>query len=263
MCALAGRTETVTGLAHQISLAARRQRCQRCLSATRAPAGAGALQCSQCGLSASPRAGRAALPTARSGQAHPPLSPKSCSLRHPWEKAPYSLSQPAVLGRSLSPSLQESPLALSVPRAHQVFGAVLTAEGKEGRSSEQLRLLQFHTWAGSSPGKGPRDGWLCWMELLGLGLGWGCSGAGTYTGLCANLQWQRLLVTSREVDEEGQSPNPSWLLAVHSLEARTEVTEPWNSVFWEQSPTPLAAPSCQGVGDRRSLQHWALLGVCW
>lgn len=52
--ALAGRTETVTGPAHQISLAVRRQQCQLCLSATRAPAGAGALQPSQCGLSASP-----------------------------------------------------------------------------------------------------------------------------------------------------------------------------------------------------------------
>lgn len=211
MCALAGRTETVTGLAHQISLAARRLRCQRCLSATRAPAGAGALQCSQCGLSASPRAGRAALPTARSGQAHPPLSPKSCSLRHPWEKPPCSLSQPAVLGRSLSPSLQESPLALSVPEAHRVFGAVLAAEGKEGRSSEQLRLLQFHTWAGSSPGKGPRDGWLCWMELLGLGLGWGCSGAGTYTGLCANPQWQRSPAERWMKRDGAQIPHGCWL----------------------------------------------------
>lgn len=75
-----------------------------------------------------------------------------------------------------------------------MFGAVLAAEGKEGQRSEQLKLLQLHIWAGSSLGKGPRNGWLCWMQFI---QSWGCPGAGTYTGICAKPQWQGLLASRR------------------------------------------------------------------
>lgn len=85
--ALAGRTETVTGPAHQISLAVRWQQCQRCLSATGALAGAEALQPSQCGLSASPRAAQGTLQPGTSSSQPKELLPQASR----WESSLFPL----------------------------------------------------------------------------------------------------------------------------------------------------------------------------
>lgn len=139
------------------------QQCQHCLSATRAP------EPSQRGPAASPRAHRA----------HSTPQPGSSSSQ-PKELLPFHVGKFLVpspsqcFGKEFVSIPAASPSG--VTRTHQAFGAVLAAEGKEGQSSEELKLLQFHSWAGSSLGEGHRAGWLCWMELLGLdgavGAGW-------------------------------------------------------------------------------------------